>query len=736
LPKKLVLLSDGTGNSAAKLFKTNVWRLYQALDLSDATGQAAFYNDGVGTSSFKPLAILGGAFGWGLKRNVIDIYSFLCRNYEPGDEIYCFGFSRGAFTVRVLTGVILTQGLVRASDGRELRSLAKEAFREYRREHYHAALKLDVLGRAIRDVFVGRKDYGKRREGHHKPAITFLGLWDTVAAYGLPVDELTRAWNWIFPLSVPDREPRPQVHRICHALAIDDERNTFHPVLFNEENIQGQTQHEVKIHDEKVTQVWFAGMHSDVGGGYPDDGLAYVPLDWMMSIVENMTAPHALTFKPAERAEVRSSALKFGKMYDSRRGLGGFYRYLPRKMSALTNDIANPKNRVVIARPKIHESVIERICRGTDRYAPIVLPSRYAVVKENGDIVDQPQPLEDQTQSQSRANLQENIWNRVWWKRGAYFSSIIVALALLAFPLYREATRVCEGRLCFISPLIVWVGAFLPSFAGTWLDAYRTHPAAFSVLLGIFAGLLAIGSTLQGRICDGMKRLWEPICGAPHTIVKVAPPPSGFPYAFRTSAPYQLVFRVIKQFVLPLVFGVAAAAVILQLAGRTVFNVMSSGGFVCPDTATPRFDTASLCWDSGFDTEEGRRYSIAIEVSGQKWRDRTIPATLGGVRPENVSLAQYSFVLLRRVLREPWFKPIAAIGATSNDLYPVAPNDGSKPTQDTTRFTAEITARRSGRVYIFVNDAILPVPNAMQYFYHNNHGLAEIKIKPIEPTNQ
>src|SRR6202166_4498503 len=112
MSKNVVLLSDGTGNSSSKLFTTNVWRLYQALDLGDPAQQVAYYDDGVGTSSFKPLAILGGVFGFGLKRNVIDIYSFCCRNYRPGDRIYCFGFSRGAFTIRIVTGMIASQGLV------------------------------------------------------------------------------------------------------------------------------------------------------------------------------------------------------------------------------------------------------------------------------------------------------------------------------------------------------------------------------------------------------------------------------------------------------------------------------------------------------------------------------------------------------------------------------------------------------------------------------------------------
>ena len=109
--KNIVLLSDGTGNSAAKIFKTNVWRVYQALDLSNAS-QIAFYDDGVGTSSFKPLALLAGAFGWGLKRNIIAIYMFLCINYKRADQIFGFGFSRGAFTIRVLSKFILTKGLI------------------------------------------------------------------------------------------------------------------------------------------------------------------------------------------------------------------------------------------------------------------------------------------------------------------------------------------------------------------------------------------------------------------------------------------------------------------------------------------------------------------------------------------------------------------------------------------------------------------------------------------------
>ncbi|MGY3233206.1 uncharacterized protein (DUF2235 family) [Bradyrhizobium sp. USDA 4448] len=135
--KKIVVLSDGTGNSSAAVWRTNVWRTFEAIYLSNSD-QVAFYDDGVGTSSFKPLAILGGAFGYGLKRNVIDIYKFICRNYrDDGDEIFGFGFSRGAFTIRVVVGLILDQGLVEAEDELDLDSRATAAFEDYRRRKYH-----------------------------------------------------------------------------------------------------------------------------------------------------------------------------------------------------------------------------------------------------------------------------------------------------------------------------------------------------------------------------------------------------------------------------------------------------------------------------------------------------------------------------------------------------------------------------------------------------------------------
>src|SRR6202158_2658371 len=179
--KNIVLLSDGTGNSAGKVWRTNVWRIFEGLDLTGSS-QVACYDDGVGTSSFKPLAILGGVFGWGLKRNVLTLYKFLCANYTPNDQIFGFGFSRGAFTMRVVMGLVLNQGLVRGNTDAEFYQNAKMAYRAYRAERFRTVLRLGGVFRLIRDavLYIFGVRYDKK---NNQPIdrIEFLGLWDTVA---------------------------------------------------------------------------------------------------------------------------------------------------------------------------------------------------------------------------------------------------------------------------------------------------------------------------------------------------------------------------------------------------------------------------------------------------------------------------------------------------------------------------------------------------------------------------
>lgn len=760
--KNIILLSDGTGNSSAKLSKTNVWRLYQALDLSlpneilpTRPQQIVYYDDGVGTASFKPLALIGGAFGWGLKRNVLDLYTFLCWNYEAGDRIYGFGFSRGAFTIRVLTGLIENQGLVHSTSQAELRRLATHAFRTYRK-NYRDNLLLKSM-RAIRDKVVGGQVDPQHQHASARSKdspvleerkIAFLGLWDTVAAYGLPLEELTRAWDWVFPLSSPDRDICTNVERACHALALDDERNSFHPVLWNEERLPGQNRQTTLTNEERITQVWFAGMHSNVGGGYPDDTLAHVSLDWIMNEAERS----GLRFKKDEREKVKATADACGKIYDSRHGLGGSYRYQPRKLGLLTYDDRDKTNTVIVPRPKIHESVFTRIRSTTDGYSPIVLPQTYAVVTTAGDILDlgtappqgKPYFVEHSSQAKNRAQQQETVWNLVWWKRVAYFASVFVALALAAFPLFRPATLARESPFSSLSWIVSAIGMFLPSLLHPWIEAYESHPGTFGLLAIALIILISIGSRLQARIFDEMRILWQGIVQRPGAEeTRGATLPNDAVYRLRTHPLYLRISSLIKWNIAPSVVGGLVTLAIAQGLMHGLFSIASSFGRICtasnPDRLTQgrleqgNFAPSNLCWASGVTVEQGKRYRLTISIKDlTQWTDKGIKTGLGGLDPKHEPFAMRFGLLLRRHIREPWFKPIARIGSTGSDEYPLTPVDGSIPTVETKTLVAEITARRSGELFLFVNDAVLPVPQIWQVFYNNNSGTATITIEPVD----
>ena len=113
--RNIIICSDGTGNAGGRTRGTNVWRIYKELDRHNSKiEQLAYYDDGVGTDNLRFLKIIGGAFGWGLSRNLIDLYSFAASHYRPGDRLYLFGFSRGAYTVRALGEMILKCGLLKS----------------------------------------------------------------------------------------------------------------------------------------------------------------------------------------------------------------------------------------------------------------------------------------------------------------------------------------------------------------------------------------------------------------------------------------------------------------------------------------------------------------------------------------------------------------------------------------------------------------------------------------------
>ncbi len=147
MPKNIILCSDGTGNKGIKGRGTNVFKLFESIDLYNSRKeQIVYYDDGVGTSKFKPLTILGGAFGLGLSRNVRQLYTELVRCYNPGDKIFLFGFSRGAYTVRVLAGFIDAVGIFncdKAQGDAELKRTVRSAYRLYRKKY--RALLSEIL---------------------------------------------------------------------------------------------------------------------------------------------------------------------------------------------------------------------------------------------------------------------------------------------------------------------------------------------------------------------------------------------------------------------------------------------------------------------------------------------------------------------------------------------------------------------------------------------------------------
>jgi len=269
--KNIIICSDGTGNSGGVGSVTNVWRVFEAIKRDDENlRQIAFYDDGVGTENFKPLRLLGGAFGLGLARNVRQLYTEICRAYEPGDRIYYFGFSRGAFTVRTLLGWIMKVGLIDPShcaDMSELDKLVKISYKALRTDFKTIPQKKMTSSNAL-------VNYQNQLDGltfdldpeQQSSLAHFIGVWDTVDAVGFPVDIVASFWNdWIHQFKFPDHLLDERVRNAYQALAIDDERRTFHPQPWDETNV-----HET----QNLHQVWFSGMHANVGGGYPRDGMA------------------------------------------------------------------------------------------------------------------------------------------------------------------------------------------------------------------------------------------------------------------------------------------------------------------------------------------------------------------------------------------------------------------------------------------------------------------------------
>jgi uncharacterized protein (DUF2235 family) len=259
--KRIVLCCDGTWNradqeDAGKPCPTNVIKIAYRLckRAPDGTEQIIYYDQGVGTGDLED-KLLGGGTGAGLEQNIHDAYIFLMANYEPGDELYILGFSRGAFTARSIGGMIHKCGIIK---------------REFV-EQYLAAEKMYHDANVKADSPAAQKfraDYSV--DGGNDTPVQMIGVWDTVGALGIPLRGL-RAHNRE-EFQFLDTDLNPAVNFAFHALAIDEHRGPFEPTLWNTPPAGTQ----------KVQQVWFPGVHSDVGGGYKESDLSDSPLQWMI----------------------------------------------------------------------------------------------------------------------------------------------------------------------------------------------------------------------------------------------------------------------------------------------------------------------------------------------------------------------------------------------------------------------------------------------------------------------
>jgi hypothetical protein len=219
---------------------------------------------------------------------------------------------------------------VSAANEAELDKKAIAAYRKYRSERYHTRWPWhpEDWYRAIRNALLPIK-YDKR-DNRQVKRIRFVGVWDTVAAYGLPVDEMTRGVSrWIVPLELPTHTlDRERVMRACQALSLDEARTTFHPELWDEKIVPpSKFDPDKKRHiaDEQISQVWFAGVHSNVGGGYPDDALAYIPLVWMLTEAQRcgLKLKSDVGDPPADPDALKNAISmgdKDGRIYDPRAG--------------------------------------------------------------------------------------------------------------------------------------------------------------------------------------------------------------------------------------------------------------------------------------------------------------------------------------------------------------------------------------------------------------------------------
>jgi uncharacterized protein (DUF2235 family) len=780
--KSIFLFADGTGNSSGKLFKTNVWRMYEAVDLGLATPgkhvQIGYYDNGVGTSNFRPLALLGGILGIGLKANVLRLYGFLCRNYQQNDRIYVFGFSRGAFTIRLLVGLITSQGILQQTGDADLSYQIRDAYRAFCSQLWpNRALArfFAKIFRAIRDglIFIYRKILGQtlyRDTQRLATEVDFVGVWDTVAAYGGPFAEFTRGIDdWIWPLTMPHYGLSPMVKKARHALCLDDERDAFQPLLWDEYREQILIDNG-EVEPGRLKQVWFSGVHSDVGGGYPDESLSYISLLWMMDELSPDPAAPEVDFIASFVERARDLANPYGPLHDSRSGLGAYYRYQPRKIAALLNppsvktlSLRDPEisrglpEHGLLTKVCVHESVIARIMSGIDNYAPAALPAGFEIVPASGPLARPALTATNRARFDAaqandglRAEHQENAWDLAWRRRIRYFVTVGLTLLLVALPVTRGLDSIedlCSDDRCFAKPMLNFSLFFVPQTIRNFLTPWAEKPLLVLVLLALIALFIMLGHKSERKFRDAVRDVWRSYLN--RSLPAKAPPTRL--RRIRESGPYQRLYFDMKWKVLPAIFGWATLAALIYVAVVFVTQVLYAGAeprhVYCADRADSAgadsvdrmpFATSSPCTDLKVNVTRKTPYELRLEVD-QPWADNSLAAEpAAGVAdpPGYMSIA----TPLKRVTAANWLQPMTEVRTRDVDgfvrrlIKPVfgRPIDIRVPKLErqpgTNVYVAKFCPRRSGHLYMTVNDA---APLLLQWLYANNRGSAWVSVRPL-----
>ncbi len=260
--KRIAIFCDGTWetpdeNVDGKLCQTNVVKMANALSETSDDGktQLLYYETGIGSEGNLTERIYDGATGYGISENILKAYRFIIKNYEAGDELFFFGFSRGAFTVRSLAGLIRNSGILKR-ENIELIPRAYSLYQSRKPEHQPREVEATLFRRTFAVAEMTK--------------IKFIGVWDTVGALGNPLflNGVVSRKNGFH-----DTDLSTRIENAFHALAIEEKRKNFQATLWHQQKGCG---------NQVLEQMWFPGTHGDVGGGYIDSGLSDITLSWML----------------------------------------------------------------------------------------------------------------------------------------------------------------------------------------------------------------------------------------------------------------------------------------------------------------------------------------------------------------------------------------------------------------------------------------------------------------------